>query len=67
MSREPGSVNLLWKFVSVDGPNGSVVWYWEASTQAGQLVARSIQTFDMYVDCVHDAESNGYVAPEKRR
>ena len=66
MAHEPHPGKVLWRFVSVDGPNSTVVWYWEASSQAGHLVARSIQTFEMYLDCVQDAELNGYVAPEKR-
>lgn len=63
MKREP--LMEKWYFDLI-GP-GQDVWVWRRMSADGDLIAMSSRQFRYYLDCVADAERQGYTGPPSFR
>ena len=59
--KERSGLSLRWEFIpSIEGTDRAVHWRWRAFTQAGKPFAESGKSFEMFTECVEDAQRHGY-------
>jgi len=62
--RDTQGFSLRWQFVpAIEGTDRAVRWRWSAYTQAGKLFTESDRSFDTLIECIEDAQKQGYRRP----